>query len=118
MLHAVTYLNMRCTNWFAVHYCDQTFGELSFYLRSQYVNKYTKYTRWCSSRNQSKFVSADWDSFRQNWIISLFKSVHTTTKPFNSRIMRHSKKQVIQCHDYLYICTKTELCKRLISKLA
>lgn len=37
-------------------------------------------------------VSADRDSFRQNWIISLFKSFHTTIKPFNSRIIRHSKK--------------------------
>lgn len=102
MLNAVTHLKFAIYQLLSVaHYRDQTFDQ--FYLCSQYLNKYT----YASGALREFSVSAD-------WVSSLYKSFHTTIKPIISRIIVLYSHLTFNAIVILFICTKTELCKRLI----
>lgn len=97
-------LNLRFTNCFRwLIIATKPLISFQFYLCSQYLNKYT----YASGALREFSVSAD-------WVSSLYKSFHTTIKPIISRIIVIYSHLTFNAIVILFICTKTELCKRLI----
>lgn len=90
-----------CFRWLII--ATKPLISFQFYLCSQYLNKYT----YASGALREFSVSAD-------WVSSLYKSFHTTIKPIISRTIVIYSHLTFNAIVILFICTKTELCKRLI----